>query len=157
MTISQSIYQTLKSKIILHELPPATQLKEEQIAKMLQVTRTPIREAIIKLEREGLVTIRSNVGAFVVKLSEKDIDDILEVRKALEIRAAYIAINIAGRDEFERVNNTLKGREKFLKGDKNEKFDYPGVDFHHDLILLSKNKKLIQFWELLDAQLKWSG
>lgn len=154
MTISNSIYQTLKSKIILHEIPPASQLKEEQIAKMLQVTRTPVREAIIKLEREGLVTIQSNVGAFVVKLSEKDIDDILEVRKALEIRAAYIAIKIGCSTEFDRMSNTLNGREKFLKGDQNEEFGYPGVDFHHDLILLSKNRKLIQFWELLDAQLQ---
>jgi len=154
MTLSNSIYQTLKSKIILQEIPLASQLKEEQIAKMLNVTRTPVREAIIKLEREGLVTIQPNVGAFVVRLSEKDIDDILEVRTALETRAAYIAIKIANKDELKKISDTLSGRKTFLEGVKNKKFDYPGVDFHHDLIKLSKNKKLIQFWELLDAQLQ---
>ena len=154
MTISNSIYNTLKSKIILQEIPLASQLKEEQIAKMLNVTRTPIREAIIKLEREGLVTIQPNVGAFVVRLTEKDIDDILEVRTALETRAAYIAIKNANKNELKRIRDTLKGREKFLKGDKDQAFDYPGVDFHRDLINLSRNNKLVQFWELLDAQLQ---
>ena len=154
MTISDFVYQTLKSKIILQEIPQASQLREEQFAKMLNVTRTPIREAIIKLEREGLVTIHPNVGAFVVKLSEKDIDDIIEVRAALEIRAAYTAIRISSKNEFKMIGDTLKGREKYIKGDKNEAFAYPGVDFHRDLINLSKNKKLIQFWELLKAQLQ---
>jgi len=154
MTISNSIYHTLKSKIILRELPPASQLKEEQIAQMFQVTRTPVREAIIKLEREGLVMIKPNAGATVVRLSESDIDDILEVRIALETRAVLLAINGASNDELDRIDQTLKGRKNFLEGDKNEEFDYPGVDFHHDLILLSKNIKLIQFWELLDAQLQ---
>lgn len=138
----------------MQEIPLASQLKEEQIAKMLSVTRTPIREALIKLEREGLVTILPNVGAFVVKLSEKDIDDILEVRTALETRAAYIAIKQANKKELKKIRETLNGREKFLKGDKNRAFDYPGVDFHRDLINLSRNNKLIQFWELLDAQLQ---
>lgn len=154
MTISDSIYQTLKSKIILQEIPPASHLKEDQIAKMLNVTRTPIREAIIKLEREGLVTIQPNVGASVVRLSEKDIDEILEVRTALETRAAYNSIKIASKDDLNKIKKTLDGRKRFLDGDKNKDFDFPGMDFHRDLIKLSKNKKFVHFWELLDAQLK---
>ena len=78
------VFETLKEAILKGKLEPRERLMEIQLADQLGVSRTPVREAIRKLELEGLVIMEPRKGAYVSDISYADIIDTLEVREALE-------------------------------------------------------------------------
>jgi DNA-binding GntR family transcriptional regulator len=147
-------YDALKSKILAQEYLPGTQLKELQISKELGLTRTPVREAIIRLEREGLVKTIYNRGAFVTIFSKKEIEDLFEVREALESKALYLATRRASRDDIDTIDEALNKRELLInKGVATFDFRDAGLDFHLGIIKLSKNERLISTWQTMHSQL----
>ncbi|MBA4422001.1 MAG: hypothetical protein C0390_02725 [Syntrophus sp. (in: bacteria)] len=148
------VYEALKSKILAQEYLPGMQLKEMQISKELGLTRTPVREAIIRLEREGLVKTFYNRGAFVMVFSKREIEDLFEVREALEIKALYLATRRASRDDIDTIETALNQRELLIKkGVATVDFRDAGLDFHLGLIKLSKNERLISTWQTMQSQL----
>ena len=78
------VFNTLRQAILRGEMEPGERLMEIQLAEKLGVSRTPIREAMRKLEQEGLVVMIPRRGAQVANITEKDLNDVLEVRIALE-------------------------------------------------------------------------
>ena len=89
------VFQTLRKAILNGELEPGERLMETQLGEKLGVSRTPIREAIRKLELEGLVIMVPRKGAQVAQFTGKDIQDVLEVRASLEALAAETFITEA--------------------------------------------------------------
>ena len=85
------VFNTLRQAILRGELKPGERLMEIQLANKLGVSRTPIREAIRKLELEGLVLMIPRKGAEVAEITEKSLRDVLEVRRALEELAVELA------------------------------------------------------------------
>ena len=99
------VFKKLRAEILLGELSPGERLMELHLAQRLGVSRTPVREAIRKLELEGLVTMLPRRGAQVAQISEKDLKDVLQVRTSLEQLAVRLAC--------ERMDEeTLKELEK---------------------------------------------
>ena len=92
------VFNTLRKAILRGELKPGERLMEIQLANKLGVSRTPIREAIRKLELEGLVLMIPRKGAEVAQITEKNMQDVLEVRKALEELSVQLATKIAEAD-----------------------------------------------------------
>lgn len=86
------VFNALRESILHGELKPGEHLVEVTLAQQLGVSRTPIREAMHKLEQEGLVKMMPRRGARVASISEKNVHDVLEVRKALERLAAELAV-----------------------------------------------------------------
>ena len=82
------VFNTIKDGILSGRLRPGERLLENQLAEELGVSRTPIREALRMLEIENLVDLIPRKGAQVREMSEKDIKDVLEIRKVLEELAA---------------------------------------------------------------------
>ncbi len=147
-------YEALKSKILAQEYLPGMQLKELPISKELGLTRTPVREAIIRLEREGLVRTVYNRGAFITVFSRKEIDDLFEVRVALEIKALYLATRRASRDDIGQIEAALRKRELLInRGVATVDFRDAGLDFHLGIIKLSKNDRLVSTWQTMQSQL----
>ena len=154
MSAADVAYESIKLKILSQDFRPGMQLKEVQISKELGLTRTPIREALIRLERDGLVKIVYNRGAFVAMLSENEIDDLFEVREALEVKAAYLATRRASRNDIDNVKKVLNEREMLVReGITIIDFRSHELDFHHGIIKLSKNERLISIWQTLETQL----
>lgn len=146
-------YKKIKSKILSRAYVPGFQLKELQVSAEIGLTRTPVREAFIRLDREGLLRIFPNKGAFVIEPTAKEIEDLCEVREALEVMAIRLAIRRANRDELSCLKKMLdKTDQLYLRG-VFKNFEDPKFDFHLELIKLSKNDKIISIWKLLDAQL----
>ena len=85
------VFNTLRQAILTGELKPGERLMEIHLANRLGVSRTPIREAIHKLELEGLVTMIPRRGAEVAQITEKSMSDVLEVRRALDALCAELA------------------------------------------------------------------
>ena len=85
------VFENLREAILKGDLNPGDRLMEVQLANKLGVSRTPVREAIRKLELEGLVIMLPRKGAYVADMSLKDIIEVLEIRASLEGLAAYLA------------------------------------------------------------------
>ena len=105
------VFNTLRQAILRGELKPGERLMEIQLANKLGVSRTPIREAIRKLELEGLVLMIPRKGAEVAEITEKSLKDVLEVRRALEELAVEIACEKMTAQQIEE----LKAAAKSLK------------------------------------------
>lgn len=91
LPLREVVFKTLRQSILTGELKPGERLMEIHLAEKLGVSRTPIREAIRKLELEGLVTMIPRRGAEVAKISEKNLKDVLEVRTCLDSLAVRLA------------------------------------------------------------------
>lgn len=117
-TRSSAVYQRLRAGILNGEFPPETWLREEQLAADLQVSRTPVREAIHRLEAEGLVQVFPRRGAQVVGLALEELDEVYDLRAALETLAASRAIGRISGDELRRARKALDdARAALARGD----------------------------------------
>jgi len=150
---STSIYNKLKIDILSQKYPAGFHLKEVLLSRIFKTTRIPLREAIIKLEREGLVKIIPNKGAFVIRLSKKEIEELFEVRESLEIKAGILAIDRANKEQILRIQKDLEKREILFKREKTIDYRVPQKDFHLDILKLSKNKILVSIWKSLNNRL----
>jgi len=144
------VFETLKEAILTGKLEPKERLMEIKLANQLGVSRTPVREAIRKLELEGLVIMEPRKGAYVSDISFKDIIDTLEVREALETFAVKLAIEkntVEKISEIEILNKNFKEAYKDKDIEKMVEFD---TKIHSEILRLSNNKKLISFMEELN-------
>ena len=106
------VFNTLRQAILKGELKPGERLLEIALAERLGVSRTPVREAMRKLEQEGLVVMIPRRGAQVASITEKDLNDVLEVRIALENVAIEKACKLITEDELGRLWVAAKEFEK---------------------------------------------
>lgn len=102
------VFNTLRKAILDGSLKPGERLMEVHLADKLGVSRTPIREAIRKLELEGLVVMMPRRGAQVARISEKSLQDVLEVRRALDILIAELACERITDEQLSRLNEAAK-------------------------------------------------
>ena len=102
------VFNTLRQAILRGELKPGERLMEIQLANKLGVSRTPIREAIRKLELEGLVLMIPRKGAEVAEITEKSLRDVLEVRRALEELAVQLACEKITKEEIRELERVAK-------------------------------------------------
>ena len=100
------VFNTLRRAILKGELKPGERLMELTLAERLGVSRTPIREAIRKLELEGLVVMAPRKGAKVASITERDLNDVLEVRKGMEVLAISLACERITKEEIEHLSNS---------------------------------------------------
>ena len=91
LPLREVVFNTLRKAILTGQLKPGDRLMEVHLANKLGVSRTPIREAIHKLEQEGLVTMVPRRGAEVAKITERSLQDVLEVRRALDVLSVELA------------------------------------------------------------------
>ncbi len=102
------VFKTLRQAILKGELKPGERLMEIHLADRLGVSRTPIREAIRKLELEGLVTMIPRRGAEVARITEKNMRDVLEVRRALDAFSCELACDRITRQEEEELHKACE-------------------------------------------------
>jgi len=150
--LREIVFEYLRNSILNGELEPGERLMELQLAQQLGVSRTPVREAIRKLELEGLVEMIPRKGAYVADMSIKDILDVLEVRMFLEGLAAYLAAERMSEDEIEKLKEVLKKFEEGLVTMEKEDMIELDNKFHDMIIAGSRNNKLLQIVQGLQEQ-----
>ncbi len=147
------VFRNLRTAILRGDFQPGERLMENQLAERMGVSRTPIREAIRKLELEGLVVMVPRKGAEVANITEKDIKDVLEVRATLE----GLAIRLACENmKPEDVNRLTLVNEKFMQAVKSKKMEKVlewDIAFHDIIFEASGNDKLIQILNNLREQI----
>lgn len=147
------VFNTLRQAILKGELKPGERLMEIQLAQRLGVSRTPIREAIRKLELEGLVTMVPRKGAEVAQITEKSLRDVLEVRKALEELAMQIACDKISDDILGDLEIALDEFKKSINSKELTAIAEADVNFHDVIYNATSNEKLIQILNNLREQM----
>ena len=107
--LREIVYEELKRQIVVGEIAPGTRMMEVELADEMGVSRTPVREAIRKLEKEGLVSIEPRRGAYASDISIKEMVDVLEVRQDLEGMAAGLAAVKVTEEEKEELLKATEG------------------------------------------------
>lgn len=146
------VFHTLRKAIITGELLPGERLMETQLGEKLGVSRTPIREAIRKLELEGLVVMVPRKGAQVAPFTQKDIKDVLEVRAALEALAVRLACKRMDERSFLRLQLVNTEYEFAAKENDIETMIQKDVEFHEVIFSATQNDKLVQMFGNLGEQ-----
>ena len=148
------VFNTLRQAILRGEFKPGERLMEIQLANKLGVSRTPIREAIRKLELEGLVIMIPRKGAEVADITEKSLRDVLEVRKALEELAVQLACEKITQEELEELEKAGENFKKVLKRSKYiTEVAEADVRLHDVIYMATDNQKLILLLNNLREQM----
>ena len=155
-TLNDQVYNVLREKILKKELPPGSRMVASKLADEYGISKTPIRDAIRKLVEDGLVSSHSTRGYYVYTPTKKDISEIFEIRKILDVSAAKIVITRILpehpealkelRAELEESMNTEDPRDdRYVKNDEK---------FHVALVKLTQNEKLLKYYCDLQDQTK---
>ena len=147
------VFNTLREAILKGELKPGERLMELQLAAKLGVSRTPIREAIRMLEQEGLAVTIPRKGAEVAKMTEKDMEDVLQIREALDELAAKIACEQISEEQLEELVATMHEFEESTKTDNVKKIAAADVQFHDIIYQSTGNPKLVNMLNNLREQM----
>ena len=151
------VFNTLRQAILRGELKPGERLMEIQLANKLGVSRTPIREAIRKLELEGLVLMIPRKGAEVAEITEKNLRDVLEVRCALEELAVQLACDRIDEEGVRELRAAAEHFRDVLDSDDITKIAEADVAFHDVIFTATDNRRLIQLLNNLRSRCTATG
>ena len=147
--LREIVYEELKMQILTGKIVPGTRMMEVELADDMGVSRTPIREAIRQLEKEGLVTIEPRRGAYASQISVKDMVDILEVRQNLEGLAAFFAAQRMTKDVQEELHRVSKNYDQAVADGDMAAMIKSDTRFHRIIVEASNNHVLLQMIEQL--------
>lgn len=147
------VFNTLRQAILTGELKPGERLMEIHLANKLGVSRTPIREAIRKLELEGLVTMIPRRGAEVAQITEKSMSDVLEVRRAMDALCTELACERISEQEIVVLGAACDHFAEAAKTKDIRKCAQADVDFHDIIVRATGNKRLVQLINNLSEQM----
>jgi DNA-binding GntR family transcriptional regulator len=143
VTTADAAYQALRQGILQGDLAPGERLRSDALANDLRVSRTPVREALRKLEAEGLVE-RSGSGLIVREFSEKDLTELFYVREALEGMAARLAAENATPGEIAEIREMLDDMEAVRQRGDIAALRPLTAEFHRLICRAAHNERLLQ-------------
>lgn len=152
--LREVVFEALRDAIISGELKPGERLTEVQLAEEMGVSRTPVREAIRKLELEGFVVMVPRKGAYVADISTKDVADVFEIRAALEGLAAGLAAERITEEELEELQRLLVKVNESTENHDLDTFVAADAAFHEALYKASRNDRLVQIISNLREQIQ---
>ncbi|MFZ7133568.1 MAG: GntR family transcriptional regulator [Eubacteriales bacterium] len=152
--LREIVFTTMREAIINGDFKPSQRLMEVQLAEKMGVSRTPVREAIRKLELEGLVVMVPRKGAYVAGLSSEDVKEVVEIRCVLEGLAAKLAAQKSTSEDIEKMKSIIENFEYATKNKRIPDLISYDSDFHEVIYQAAKNGKLIQMINGLREQVQ---
>lgn len=157
--VTDTVYQLLRERIVEQSLPPGSKINVEEVAKQLDVSRTPVHEALATLAADGLVEVRPRRGTYVTEFTVQDYAETLDIRRALELLACETACQNATDDDIAELERLVNKMEKEIHGAPNAAeaariHDALNLAFHKRLVELSGNRRLIATYDDLRAHLR---
>lgn len=145
------IQQTIKERIWSGFYKPGDRVFETQLSKELEISRSPVREAIRSLVNEGLLVIDSKSTITVYEPSLEDVLNIYECRRALESLAVISSAKLATDEQLNILEKILFDTQKAIKESNDEKIVKCNVEFHEEIIKISGNSMLKKLLENLQS------
>ncbi|OGP91489.1 MAG: hypothetical protein A2156_16045 [Deltaproteobacteria bacterium RBG_16_48_10] len=136
----ERVYEHIKTSILSGHLNPGEKLTEEHLAKTIGVSRTPVREALHKLESEGLIKIRKKRGFIVSRDSKEEVEELFELRSILEGYSLRVISESVSEETLHRLERFIQNAEEALKRKKIEDAFKWNTRFHDTLHELVANK-----------------
>jgi DNA-binding GntR family transcriptional regulator len=142
---SERAYRELKKLILDNRLSAGAQLLEHEAAELLDMSRTPVREAMLRLQQEGMVEIRPRHGMRILPVSADDMRQIYEVLTSLESTAAYLVAErgLSG-TQLAQLSDAVAAMDSALDADNLVKWSEADEQFHLLLVQFSENLRLVQ-------------
>ncbi|MEY4531018.1 MAG: hypothetical protein RLZZ156_1739 [Deinococcota bacterium] len=140
---TDGVFDAIKSAIVTQTLISGTPLIEQHLAEQFGVSKTPVREALLRLSKEGLVKLENTRGASVVKLTPQEIRDIFEMRLFLEPLALEQSAKFIGKPELKTLDQLLKKSEKAIAQADFISLSQLNMGFHRGLYALAPNQLLV--------------
>lgn len=153
ITLREQIVDQVRTAIIEGRLKPADHVTEITLTQHLGVSRTPVREALILLEREGLLDFIPNRGYFVRVFSDKDIREIFSMRTALENLAAELSIQRFTADHYAHLERLIQDQTDAIQRGVMKDVRRIDMNFHQYLVDSSRHALLIKSWRSIVAQI----
>jgi len=151
-SIEDDIISRLRDAIVSGQFPPGTHLNESEIAKQMEVSRIPIREAIKKLEQEGLVVRQPNKGVYVISFTEQDVRETFSLRARLESMAFEWAIPNITNEDLAQLRALVKEQETAIAERRYDELARLDMRFHELICLKAGHSRLLKIWYELHAQ-----
>jgi DNA-binding GntR family transcriptional regulator len=152
-SLAEMAQRELRNAIIEGRLKLGDQLSEIRLSKMLGISKTPVREALMQLRREGLVQIDPQRGTSIFRIEDREIDQIAGLRRLLETEAARLIFE-HGRDKAVRdMHKVIEGMERAIARSDFQAYRRLDADFHMVLIEGSGNPYLIAAYNLISAKI----
>ncbi len=140
--LPSEIYDILRTRILGFKLLPGVKISDKDISEELGVSRTPVREALIRLVNQGLVTSLHNRGFTVRQFSIKDVEDVYLLREALEILAVKLAIKRLDADKILQITQLLDEYPALIASGNRNDFNQADENFHLRIADYSENTPL---------------
>ncbi len=153
MPLRDVVYETLRHAIFRGDLKPGERLQELQLSAQLGVSRTPVREAIHMLKNDGLVKITPRRGAEVAHMTLEDMEDVLEVRGALDEFAVRLACRRINEEQLGRLAAAAQEFADSIDDDDVRKIAMADVKFHDIIYEATDNPKLVSLLNNLREQI----
>ena len=151
------IYQKLKEDILTLKLKPGQMISENEVASIYNVSRTPIKNAFLRLKGEKYIEIIPQKGSYVTLLDMKSIKDIIYMRAVLEVDALYNIVEQGLTDEAVKgLQEVLERQQELIESDRISATTFYDVDseFHHRLFIYTGRERM---WEVIqDCQVYYS-
>ncbi len=144
LPIREKVYNDLNSAILSGNFDPGERLTEEHLAKKMKVSRTPVREALHKLESEGLINLRKKRGFIVSRDSKEDVEEIFEIRAILEGYALRTISEGISDELLERLNGFISKAEDALERKRMNEVFHWNTQFHDALHAAVSERKRLQ-------------
>lgn len=152
-TLTEDVTEQLRDAIFRGHFAPGERLSEEQLARSLGISRGPIREAFVRLEREGLITSQANRRTVVSRLSRRDLEEVYTIRLALERLAVQYAVHYAQPVDFAAMAaNSKSFEEAIARGITEQEAATLDVGFHDLLYRASRHQHALDAWSNIRSQ-----
>ena len=155
--VSTGLLARMQEDILTGEMRPGEKIIEQKLCEKYGASRTPVREALKQLEADGLVEYILNRGYFVIGMSDRDFEDMFDLRKACEIQAVKWAIERITEEEMERLEETFEFMEFYTMRSDTEKMLVINAGFHQIIYEASKNRMLQKLLTSLQSYLKYKS
>jgi DNA-binding GntR family transcriptional regulator len=152
-TLTEDVIEQLRNAIFRGYFVPGQRLSEEQLARSLKVSRGPIREALVRLEREGLISSQANRRIIVAQLSRHDLEEVYTIRLALERLAVQYAVHYAQPADFEALEaNTQLLEAAVARGITEHEAATLDIGFHDLIYRASGHQHVLDAWLNIRSQ-----
>lgn len=157
-SLTDRVHRYLRQLVLARELKPGEKVDVDRLARNLGVSRTPVKDALNRLAAEGLVTIRSRRGTYITSFEPDDLQEMLEVRQALEAHAARMGAPNVDPSMLERLRATLRDFERDFQHDSDvhnryEEFLHLDRAFHHAVAETAGVSRLVEMVDDLNRNL----
>ncbi|WJL96961.1 GntR family transcriptional regulator [Microbacterium sp. ET2] len=153
MNLGERAIEEIRTAIISGSLPPLAILRDREVAEQLGVSRTPVREALHRLQSEGLVEPRGRQGWVVTDFTEQDVHELFQLRMMLEPAGIDSLQSTADQEQLTRIVGHFEEFSHPIPKEQMASYFANDDSFHRAIVAASRNQRMIEFYSILNAHI----